>query len=159
MNWTPQDEKWMKTALEMARLAYQKDEVPVGAVLVGPQNDLLAKTYNLREKMQTPLGHAELMAIHLGSKKLKNWRLTDCRLYVTLEPCVMCSGSLVQSRLKEVVYATPDPKGGGIHSLYQIGQDPRLNHRLEIRHGLFAQEAEKLLKDFFKMKRDQKKNL
>lgn len=157
MNWTPNDEKWMRQALKMAHLAFDKDEVPVGAVLVSPSGQLLAQTYNLREKLQSPLGHAELMAIHMASKKLNNWRLTDCTLYVTLEPCVMCAGSLVQSRLKEIVYATHDPKGGALQSLYKIGEDPRLNHRLELRHGLFADEAQKLLKDFFQIKRRQKK--
>ncbi len=157
MPWTKHDEKWMKLALQQAKIAFEKDEVPVGAVVVDSKNQLISMAYNLREKLQSPLGHAELMALHLASKKLKSWRLVGCKLYVTLEPCVMCAGTLIQSRISEVIYATSDPKGGALESLYQLGQDQRMNHQFHARSGLMADDSQKLLKDFFKQKRLLKK--
>lgn len=152
-------EFWMEKALLLAKKAEKLGEVPVGAIIVSPRGELIASGFNKKETIPSPLGHAEIIAIHSAASKLGAWRLLDCTLYVTLEPCVMCSGALIQARLKKLVYGTPDPKGGGIHSLYQIGSDIRLNHQLEITEGIKKEECSQLLKDFFKKRRlDNKKN-
>lgn len=150
-----QDEKWMREALKLAAQAGQRGEVPVGAVLISPDGQVLSKASNLRESLTTTLGHAELLAIHRASKKLHSWRLEDCTLYVTLEPCVMCAGAIQQSRLGRVVYAAADAKAGAVESLYQILEDPRLNHQVQVTRGLFANEASSLLSEFFQTRRDE----
>jgi tRNA(adenine34) deaminase len=149
---THQDQIWMAKALVLAKRAGALKEVPVGAVIV-KDGLIVAEGFNHREKWTTPLGHAELIAIQKASQKLKAWRLTGCTLYVTLEPCVMCAGALVQSRIERVVFGAIDPKGGGIKSLYQICEDPRLNHRIQITSGVLEQECSQILKDFFKERR------
>lgn len=151
------DQKYMSMALSWAQRALEHDEVPIGAVLVN-SGGVVSYGYNMRETWKTPLGHAEIIALQTAAKKLGRWRLSDCTLYVTLEPCVMCAGALVQARLERVVFATLDPKAGGTDSLYQICSDPRLNHRIPVESGLMAAEASTLLKDFFKKKRLEKKN-
>lgn len=154
-----QDEFWMKRALSLARQAAQKDEVPVGAILVAADGKtVLAKGMNRREEWMTPLGHAELIALHRASQKQQAWRLTDSTLYVTLEPCLMCAGALVQARVARVVYGATDPKAGAVHSLYQVLQDSRLNHRCEVIGGVLAEECGGILKDYFKEKRGRKKS-
>ena len=145
-------EFWMKKALRLAEKAAGRGEVPVGAVLVRGDEEIACAS-NRREEWHTPLGHAEIIALQRASQSLKAWRLLDCTLYVTLEPCVMCAGALVQSRVSRVVYGATDPKGGGLRSLYQIGTDVRLNHRFEIIGGVMERECSQLLKDFFKMRR------
>lgn len=140
-------------ALKMAQIAAQKNEVPVGAVLIGPQGEILSKAYNLRENLKTPLGHAELLALHRAAQKLNSWRLLNSTLYVTLEPCVMCAGALVQARISRLVFAATDPKAGGILSLYQIAEDTRLNHQIQVQGGLLADEAKELLQKFFRRRR------
>ncbi len=147
------DEKYMRLALKKAKAAALLDEVPVGAVLVSAEGRILSQAGNKRETLNSTLGHAELVAIHRACKKLNSWRLIDCTLYVTLEPCFMCAGALVQSRIGRVVYGTADPKGGALHSLAQLGQDTRLNHQYEITVGVLADECSQILKDFFKKKR------
>lgn len=146
---------WMRKALALAEKAQTLDEVPVGAILV-QENRIVAQGYNLREKLHTPLGHAELLCLHRGSQKLNRWRLDNCTLYVTLEPCVMCAGALVQSRIPRLVFGAWDPKGGACESLYKVTQDPRLNHRLEVLGGILEQECGQVLKDFFRRKRVKK---
>lgn len=153
---TNEDEKWMRLALLEAEKARNLSEVPIGAVIVNSQG-LLAKAHNRRETWQTPIGHAEVIALHRAAKKLKAWRLTGTTLYVTLEPCVMCAGALVLSRVDRVVFGALDPKAGGSHSLYQITHDIRLNHRLKVQGGLLQEECSQILSDFFKVKRAQKK--
>ena len=150
------DAYWMKYALKGAAMAARRDEVPVGAVLVY-QGQVIAKAYNRREEWHTPLGHAELICLHRASQKLKKWRLSEATLYVTLEPCVMCSGALVQARIGRLVFGAYDPKGGAAHSLYQICHDSRLNHRMEVVGGVLEQECSEELKIFFRKKRQQKK--
>lgn len=150
-----QDLLWMKRALELAKKAAKLDEVPVGAILVH-KGQLVAKAFNRRETWNTPLGHAELIAIQRASQKLGAWRLSDCTLYVTLEPCVMCAGALVQSRISRLVFGAKDHRGGGSVSLYQIPQDTRLNHRLEVAGGVLEEECALLLSDFFRKKRQEK---
>jgi tRNA(adenine34) deaminase len=147
-------EFWMKKALKLAEKAASRGEVPVGAILVRGGEEITCAS-NRREEWHTPLGHAELIALQRASQSLKAWRLLDCTLYVTLEPCVMCAGALVQARVSRVVYGATDPKGGGLHSLYQIGTDPRLNHRFELIGGILEPECSQVLKDFFKKRRQQ----
>lgn len=146
------DEYWMSQALKLAKKAFDKHEVPVGAILVS-NGEILATACNLRENLNSPLGHAELIALQRASQRLKSWRLLNSTLYVTLEPCVMCAGALVQARVKKLVFGAHDPKGGGVQSLYQITEDPRLNHRLEVIGGVLQSECAQLLKDFFKARR------
>lgn len=149
---TEQDEYWMRQALGLAEKAASRDEVPVGAILV-QDGKILASGYNLRETLHTPLGHAEMLSLQRASKKLGAWRLVNTTLYVTLEPCLMCAGAIIQARVPRLVYGTRDPKGGAVHSLYQVCQDSRLNHQLEITEGVLAEKCSQILKDFFKKKR------
>ena len=156
MDFTDKDKYWMRLALTQARKAEDLLEVPIGAVIVNSEG-LVAQGHNRRETWKTPIGHAEIIALHRASKKLKAWRLTGTTLYVTLEPCVMCAGALVLSRVDRIVFGALDPKAGGSHSLYQITSDPRLNHRLKVQGGLLQDECSKILSDFFKKKRDAQK--
>ena len=149
------DEFWMNLALKEAFRAQTRGEVPVGAVLVH-KNELVSAGGNRRETWATPIAHAEIIAIQRASKKLQAWRLLDCTLYVTLEPCVMCAGALVQSRISRLVYGATDPKGGGIASLYQIGNDTRLNHQFKVTAGVLAEPCSFLLKNFFQERRKQR---
>jgi tRNA(adenine34) deaminase len=150
------DEKFMRMALKLAEQGESQNEVPIGALVVDKNGKILSKATNLRETHNTTLGHAELVAIHRACKKLGSWRLLDCTLYVTLEPCFMCAGALVQSRISRVVYGAIDPKGGALHSLANIGTDKRLNHQFEITAGVLEEECGLLLKNFFKRKRSEK---
>ena len=152
------DEYWMEKALKLAQKAALRGEVPVGALLV-KDGKMVAFASNRREEWHTPLGHAELICLQRASQKLKAWRLTDSTLYVTLEPCVMCAGALVQSRVKRLVYGAEDPKGGAVKSLFQIADHPKLNHRIEIVSGVLESECSQVLKDFFKKRRIENKNL
>jgi len=136
-----QDRHWMEAALILAKKAATQGEVPVGAVLVSPKGELLAQASNLRETLATPLGHAELVALHRGAKKLKSWRLEDCTLYVTLEPCIMCAGAIQQSRLGRVVFGAKDAKAGAVDSLYSVLNDPRLNHQVQVTSGVLEKNA------------------
>lgn len=149
-----QDEGFMRRALELATQAGAMGEVPVGAVIVH-NNQVIAEGYNLRESAKEALAHAEIKAIEAANKKLDRWRLEGCTLYVTLEPCVMCAGAIVQSRLDRVVYGASDPKGGGVESLYQILADSRLNHRPLVEGGLLKEACGKILSDFFSQRRQQ----
>lgn len=151
------DLKFMKLALRLAKRSEEKGEVPVGAVVVSKNGEILAKATNLREQTNSVLGHAELVAVHRASQKLQSWRLVDCTLYVTLEPCLMCAAALVQSRISRVVFATHDPKGGGLGSLTDLSNDSRLNHRFEVHHGVLQTECSEQLKNFFRQKRKAKK--
>lgn len=147
-----QDIFYMKKALELARKAGSIDEVPVGALIV-KEGEILAEAYNLREQKQAATGHAELIAIEKACQKLGAWRLLDCTLYVTLEPCLMCAGALYQSRISRVVYACKDPKGGALGSLYSLHEDTRLNHNFPVTEGILAEESSSLLKSYFRLKR------
>lgn len=151
-NATHDDGAWMRLALRLAKKAALAGEVPVGAVLV-KDGKALAKSGNRRELWTTPLGHAELIVLHRASQRMGAWRLLGCTMYVTLEPCVMCTGALIQSRVSRLVYGARDPKGGACHSLYQIPSDVRLNHRFEVVAGVCEDECSLLLKDFFKNRR------
>lgn len=147
---------WMEYALSLAETAAYLDEVPIGAIIV--KNDRIISTgFNLKEKKNLVTSHAEINAIENACKSLNSWRLNDCTLYVTLEPCLMCSGAIYQSRIETVVYGTKDPKGGALGSLYEINQDERLNHRFEVIPNILQESCSQLLKDFFQKKRKQKK--
>jgi len=143
---------WMEKALELARQASEKGEVPVAAILI-KDDTCVAAAHNLREQSGNPIAHAEMLAIQEASQKLGNWRLTDTTLYVTLEPCPMCAGAIVLARIPKVVYAADDPKAGAAGTIYNILQDERLNHQVELVRGVCAEESSGLLKSFFKNRR------
>jgi tRNA(adenine34) deaminase len=151
------DEFYMSLALHQARLAAIAGEVPVGAVIVHcpPNADptVIALAHNQRETLKDPTAHAEILALRAAGENLKNWQLIDCRLYVTLEPCIMCAGALVNARIKRIVFGCFDPKAGAAGSLYNVPADKRLNHRPESLGGVLADEASRLLKDFFSARR------
>lgn len=146
------DHQWMQLALAEARSAATRGEVPVGAVLI-VDGTLVAAASNTRELAADPTGHAELTAIREAAKVLGRWRLHDATLYVTLEPCPMCAGAIVNARIPRLVYGATDPKAGAVRSLYQLCDDPRLNHRLQIEAGVLAEEGGALLREFFQKKR------
>lgn len=143
----------MELALEEAYRAAAVDEVPVGAVIVSLQRGVIARAHNQREQLLDPTAHAEMIAITQAAMALQSWRLEQCVLYVTLEPCPMCAGAIVQARLPLVVFGTPDPKAGACVSLYQITSDPRLNHRARVVGGVLAARCAAVLSDFFAAKR------
>ena len=143
------DERWMRCALEEADRAATKGEVPVGCVIVGSNGELLAAGHNLRETDEDPTAHAEIVAIRLAARGLGTWRLENTTLYVTLEPCVMCAGAMVNARIGRVVYGCDDPKAGACASLFTIGQDTRLNHRFPVMGGVLAGDCADRLRRFF----------
>ena len=142
------DQRWMEQALHQAKRAADLGEVPVGAVVVRGQN-LVGRGFNRRESAGDPLGHAEMLAIRQAAAAVDGWRLIDCTMYVTLEPCAMCAGALVNSRIERLVYGARDPKAGYCGSLGDIVRDPRLNHRLEVCQGVLADACGQALKEFF----------
>ncbi len=146
------DQRFMALALEEALLAQEKGEVPVGALIV-EGDKVIARAHNLRESTYDPTAHAEIIALRRASESLKSWRLHNCSLYVTLEPCVMCSGAIVQARLSRIIYATVDSKGGGVESLWSLCSDPRLNHQVCTQSGVMEEEAVHLLTQFFHERR------
>ena len=146
------DEKFMRMAIAQADIAEQNSDVPIGAVIVY-QNQIIGKAYNQREQLKDPTAHAEIIALTQAAAFLESWRLNDCTMYVTLEPCPMCAGALVLARMKRLVYGCDDPKTGAVKSLYNIVQDERLNHRLEVTSGVLADECSKILQDFFQRRR------
>src|SRR5215469_7825060 len=143
----------MEMALAEADRAAAEDEVPVGAVIVSLQQGVIARAHNQREQLHDPTAHAEMIAITQAAQALRSWRLEGCALYVTLEPCPMCAGAIVQARLPYVVYGCTDPKAGACHTLYQIPTDPRLNHRAQVLGGVLADRCAAVLSDFFAAKR------
>ncbi len=143
----------MEMALEEAATAADADEVPVGAVIVSLKQGVIARGHNQREQLLDPTAHAEMIAITQAAQAVRSWRLTDCVLYVTLEPCPMCAGAIVQARLPFVVYGCTDPKAGACDTLYHITNDPRLNHRCQVVGGTLAEECAGVLSAFFAAKR------
>ncbi len=142
------DEVFMREAIEEARKAMQIGEVPIGAVVVCG-GVVVGRGHNLTETTTDPTAHAEIIAIREAARSIRNWRLTDCVIYSTVEPCVMCTGALVLARIKEVVYGVPDPKFGGSVSLYSIPTDIRLNHNFKVRKGPFGDEIAAMMREFF----------
>lgn len=143
----------MREALVLAESAAFVGDVPVGAVVINQQGEVIGKGFNTREVSHNPLGHAEVNALNNAAKNLGSWRLDDCTLVVTLEPCTMCAGAIVQSRIGRVVFGAFDEKAGAIGSLWDVVRDPRLPHRPEVVSGVLASEAAQLLTEFFKNKR------
>lgn len=142
----------MRQALDLAAKALDSEDVPVGALVVH-KNRVIGRGFNQREKLNDPTAHAEMLALTAAAEYLKQWRLENCTLYVTLEPCCMCAGALVLARVKRLVYAATDPKAGACGSLHQLTQDPRLNHRIETAGGVLAEPAAELLRAFFRKRR------
>jgi tRNA(adenine34) deaminase len=152
----PRDDFYMRLALDEANKAAECGEVPVGAVIVC-ERETIGCGYNRREELRTALAHAEMLAIEQASRHLGRWRLSDCQLYVTLEPCIMCVGALVQARIGRLVFGCLDPKGGAVESLYRLCNDDRLNHRLPVRNGTLADECSAILSNFFSLVRESKR--
>jgi tRNA(adenine34) deaminase len=151
------DDFYMRLALDEANKAAAWGEVPVGAVIVC-EKEIVGRGCNRREKLRSALAHAEMLALEQASSHLGRWRLSDCQLYVTLEPCIMCVGAIVQARISRLVFGCLDPKGGAVESLYQICDDFRLNHRVPVAGGILAEECSMILQNFFSHLRDRKRN-
>lgn len=149
------DEYYMNLAIEEAKKAQQLGEVPIGAIIV-KDNEIIARAHNLRETAQQPTAHAEHIAIERASKVVGSWRLEGCTLYVTLEPCVMCAGAIVMSRIPKVVFGAMDPKGGCSGSLMNLLEEPRFNHRASVVTGVLENECGDLLRNFFRELRAKK---
>jgi tRNA(adenine34) deaminase len=147
-----QHERFMEIALAEAELALREDETPVGAVIVH-QGRLIASAHNQRETLRDPTAHAEMIAITQAAGALQSWRLEACTLYVTLEPCPMCAGAVLQARLPALVYGAADPKAGAVDTLYRLLGDPRLNHRVETLSGVLADRCGAILSRFFQQQR------
>ena len=143
------DPSWMREALREARQAGETGDVPVGCVVVNRAGQLVGRGRNLREATQDPTAHAEFVALRAAAQATGHWRLDGCTAYVTLEPCAMCAGALVNARVARVVYGAPDPKAGALDARFAIGRDPRLNHRFEVSGGVLADESVQLLRSFF----------
>jgi len=150
------DEKFMLCAIEEAQKAKEIGEVPIGAVIVH-NDEVIAAGYNIRETSQSTLSHAELIAIRQANDAVGSWRLEDCTLYVTLEPCPMCAGAIVQSRIQRVVYGAVDPKAGCAGTLMNLLQEDRFNHQVDVTNGVMETTCSRLLTTFFRTLREQKK--
>lgn len=151
------DQIYMQAAIRQAEIAEENRDVPIGAVIVH-HNKIIAKAYNQREQLNDPTAHAEIIALTQAAAALQSWRLNDCTIYVTLEPCPMCAGALVLARIERLVYGCDDPKTGAVKSLYNIVTDKRLNHRLDVTDGVLADECAALLERFFTRRRSENKN-
>lgn len=149
-------EEYMELALEEARKAAALGEIPIGAVLVH-EGEIIARAHNMRETWQDGTAHAEIIVIQEGCKKLGRWRLSGCALYVTVEPCPMCSGAIVNSRIDTVVYGCPDVKAGGAESIFNIITNPNLNHTATVISGVCEEACAQVMKDFFKRRREENK--
>jgi tRNA(adenine34) deaminase len=145
-------EHFMRLALEQAEQALREDEVPIGAVVVR-QEEVIASAHNQREQLHDPTAHAEMIAITQAAESLQSWRLEGCTLYVTLEPCPMCAGAILQARIPILVYGAADPKAGAVQSLYRMLEDPRLNHRCQYVTNVLAEPCAAILSRFFQAQR------
>lgn len=147
------DEKWMRLALTEASHAAAIGEVPIGACLVDESGDMLTAAGNLTITNSDPTAHAEILVLRNAAEKMRNYRLTGCTLYTTIEPCVMCAGALVNARIKRLVFGAHDDRFGAVETLFRVCDDERLNHRIEIVPGVQAEECRKLMQDFFRSRR------
>lgn len=152
------NEYYMKVAINEAKKAFKKGEIPVGCVIVR-NNEIIAKSHNLRHTKKQVLAHAETLAIDKANKKLEKWILDDCTMYVTLEPCIMCAGAILQARMKKIVFGAFEPKFGACGSVVNVLQNNNFNHQVEIESGVLKDESAELLKSFFQIVRQNKKNL
>lgn len=150
--------KFMKEAIKEAKKALLIDEVPIGCVIV-KDNKIIARGHNVRESKNSPIGHAEIEAINKASKKLKSWRLEGCDIYITLEPCIMCSGAIIQSRIENIYFGASDPKGGALISSINVLDAKNINHHPQVHVGILKEECSSLISDYFKNKREEKKKL
>jgi len=146
------DDHFMRLALQQAQQAQVEDEVPVGAIILN-QDRIIAAAYNQREQLHDPTAHAEMIAITQAAEAIGDWRLEHCTMYVTLEPCPMCAGAIIQSRIPRVVYGATDPKAGAVTSLYSLLTDTRLNHTAQVTGGVLAEDCGRILTEFFRSKR------
>ena len=144
---------YMQLALQEAEAAAEENEVPVGAVIVHRERRVIASDHNRREQLRDPTAHAEMLAITQAAEALGSWRLDDCTLYVTLEPCPMCAGAIVQARIPKVVYGADDPKSGAVQSLFKLLNDTRLNHQCSVVSGVLAEPCGNVLSRFFQRQR------
>ena len=142
----------MRLALQQAQQAQAEDEVPVGAIILN-QDRIIAAAYNQREQLHDPTAHAEMIAITQAAEAIGDWRLEHCTMYVTLEPCPMCAGAIIQSRIPRIVYGATDPKAGAVTSLYNLLTDTRLNHTVQVTGGVLAEDCGRILTNFFRSKR------
>lgn len=149
-------EKYMKAAIKEAKKAELIDEVPIGCVIV-KDDSIIARGHNIKESKKTPLGHAEIVAINKACKKLNCWRLEDCDIYITLEPCIMCAGAIIQSRFKHVYYGADDLKGGAFGSSINVLEAKNINHYPEVISGVLKEECSSIISNYFKKKREEKK--
>lgn len=145
-------EAFMQEALVEAQKAYDMDEVPIGAVVV-KDGKIIGRGHNLRESEKDPILHAEIIAIRQAAQTLDGWRLTDCDIYVTIEPCPMCAGAILQARIRQLVFGARDPKAGCVGSLYNLLQDARFNHQTEVVEAVLEEECSHIMKDYFRQKR------
>ena len=150
--------RFMKEAIKEAKKAELIDEVPIGCVVV-KDGKILSRGHNVRETKNNPIGHAEIIAITKASKKLNSWRLDGCDIYITLEPCIMCSGAIIQSRIKTIYYGASDPKGGALGSSINVLEANNINHHPEVVPGVLQKECSEMLTNYFKNKREEKKKL
>ena len=151
-----QEEKYMKEAIRQAKKAAAVGDVPIGCVIVH-EDKIIARAYNQRNKKKTTLAHAELLAIQKASKKLEDWRLEECTMYITLEPCQMCAGAIVQARIPKVVIGAMNPKAGCAGSIYNLLQEPAFNHQVSLFKGVLEEECSQLMKQFFRELREARK--
>ena len=158
MSNSKEDERFMRAAIVAAKIAEENGDVPIGAVIVFERR-IIAKAYNQREQLQDPTAHAEIIALTQAAAARQNWHLNGCTMYVTLEPCPMCAGALVLARMDRLVYGCDDPKAGAVKSLYNIVQDERLNHRIEVTSGVLADKCSQQLQNFFQQQRDENTEL
>jgi tRNA(adenine34) deaminase len=148
------DESWMREAIAEAHKALAADEVPIGAVVVHePSGRIIGRGHNRRESDHDPTAHAEVLALRQAAHQSGHWRLLDCALVVTLEPCPMCAGAAVNARVGRLVYGCSDPKAGAVRTLYRLCEDERLNHRIAVEEGVLAEECAELLRGFFRARR------
>jgi tRNA(adenine34) deaminase len=148
------NDQWMREAISEAYQARLADEVPIGCVIVHePTGKIVGRGFNRRETDEDATAHAEIIAIRQAGQTTGHWRLLDCVLVVTLEPCPMCAGAIVNARIPRLVYGCADPKAGAVRTLFQLCEDPRLNHRVDVMEGVLAEECSQLLSDFFKAQR------
>lgn len=151
------DERFMRMAIDQAMIAEENGDVPIGCVIAF-EGKVIAKGYNQRQQLNDPTAHAEMIALTSASDFIGNWRLHGCTMYVTLEPCTMCAGGLVLARIDRLVYGCDDPKAGAVKSLYNVVQDERLNHTIEVTSGVLRDDCSSLLSDFFARRRKENKN-
>ena len=149
------DKKFMNLAFKEAKKAFKKREVPIGAVVI-KNDEVIGRGYNLKEEKQDPTAHAEIIAIKEASQRIGSWRLEDCEIFVTLEPCPMCVGAMLQARIKRLVFGAYDSKGGAVGSLYDLSDDNRFNHTIKVKSGFMEEKSSKMLKSFFKSLRNRK---